>query len=52
MPFCAESALSGVGKHPSEKDELWYRRDIDASGWKEKEIRLHFEAVDWETELQ
>ena len=26
VPFCAESALSGVGKHPTEKDELWYRR--------------------------
>lgn len=49
VPFCAESALSGVGKHPTEKDELWYRRDIDASAWKGKRVLLHFEAVDWET---
>ena len=49
VPFCAESALSGVGKHPTEKDELWYRRDVDASAWKDKRVLLHFEAVDWET---
>jgi Glycosyl hydrolases family 2, sugar binding domain/Glycosyl hydrolases family 2/Glycosyl hydrolases family 2, TIM barrel domain len=48
VPFCAESALSGVGKHPTEKDELWYRRDVDASAWKGKRVRLNFEAVDWE----
>lgn len=49
VPFCAESALGGVGKHPTEKDELWYRRDIDASSWNGKRVILHFEAVDWET---
>ncbi len=48
VPFCAESALSGVGKHPTEKDELWYRRDIDATAWKGKRVLLHFGAVDWE----
>ncbi|MEO2089159.1 MAG: sugar-binding domain-containing protein [Gemmataceae bacterium] len=48
VPFCAESALSGVGKHPTEKDELWYRRDVDASQWKGRRVLLHFEAVDWE----
>lgn len=49
VPFCVESALSGVGKHPTENDELWYRRDIDASAWKGKRVLLHFGAVDWET---
>jgi hypothetical protein len=48
VPFCIESALSGVGKHPSEKQELWYRRDIDASAWKGQRVLLHFGAVDWE----
>jgi hypothetical protein len=48
VPFCAESALGGVGKHPTEKDELWYRRDIDASKWKGQRVLLHFDAVDWE----
>ncbi len=49
VPFCIESALSGVGKHPTEKQELWYHRDIDASAWKDKRVLLHFGAVDWET---
>ncbi len=49
VPFCIESALSGVGKHPTEMQELWYRRDIDASAWKGKRVLLHFGAVDWET---
>ena len=49
VPFCIESALSGVGKHPTETQELWYRRDIDASAWKGKRVLLHFGAVDWET---
>ncbi len=49
VPFCIESALSGVGKHPTETQELWYRRDIDASTWKGKRVLLHFGAVDWET---
>lgn len=48
VPFCAESALGGVGKHPTEKDELWYRRDVDATAWKDKRVLLHFDAVDWE----
>jgi hypothetical protein len=49
VPFCVESALSGVGKHPTEAQNLWYRRDIDASAWKGKRVLLHFDAVDWET---
>ncbi|MBX3399385.1 MAG: beta-galactosidase [Gemmataceae bacterium] len=48
VPFCIESALSGVGKHPTEKQELWYRRDIDASKWANNRVILHFGAVDWE----
>lgn len=48
VPFCIESALSGVGKHPTEKQELWYRRQIDASAWKGQRVLLHFGAVDWE----
>ncbi len=48
VPYCVESALSGVGKHPTEKEELWYRRDIDASTWKKRQVLLHFGAVDWE----
>ncbi|QEL17306.1 glycoside hydrolase family 2 protein [Limnoglobus roseus] len=49
VPFCIESALSGVGKHPTPAQELWYRRDLDASAWKGQRVLLHFGAVDWET---
>jgi hypothetical protein len=49
VPFCAESALGGVGKHPTEKQELWYHRAIDAAAWAGKRVLLHFGAVDWET---
>ncbi len=49
VPFCLESSLSGVGKHLTPEQELWYRRDIDASAWKRQRVRLNFEAVDWET---
>lgn len=49
VPFCIESALSGVGKHPTELQELWYRRDLDASAWAGNRVLLHFGAVDWET---
>ena len=48
VPFCAESALSGVGKSVTKDQNLWYRRTIDASTWKDKRIILHFGAVDWE----
>lgn len=49
VPFCVESALGGVGKHPTEKQELWYHRAIDASAWQGKRVLLHFGGVDWET---
>src|SRR5437870_2866099 len=49
VPFCIESALSGVGKHITADQNLWYRRMIAIpAGWPGKRILLHFEAVDWE----
>jgi hypothetical protein len=49
VPFCAESALSGVGKHPTRDQYLWYHRTVEVpAGWKDKRVLLHFEAVDWE----
>src|SRR5438309_11438287 len=30
VPFCIESSLSGVGKHPDEKQALWYHRAFKA----------------------
>lgn len=52
VPFALESALSGVGRVLKADEELWYKRDfqIDPS-WKKKRILLHFEAVDWKTDV-
>lgn len=51
VPFGIESALSGVGKHVTKDQNLWYSRTFEVpagEGWKGKRILLHFEAVDWE----
>ena len=50
VPFCVESALSGVGKAVQPSERLWYRRtfrkpDMPPGG----RVLLHFGAVDWET---
>src|SRR5947207_707210 len=48
VPFCVESALSGVGKTVTKDQNLWYRRTFEVpAGWQGKRI-LHFQAVDWE----
>jgi hypothetical protein len=49
VPFCIESALSGVGKHVTKDQNLWYSRTFEVpGGWKKQSVLLHFEAVDWE----
>ena len=49
VPFCPESALSGVGKSVTKDQNLWYRRTVEVpAGWKGKRVLLHFGAVDWE----
>lgn len=49
VPFCAESALSGVGKSVLPDQLLWYRRTIEIPDkWNGQRIFLHFGAVDWE----
>ena len=50
VPFCVESALSGVKKTVIEKDRLWYRRTFEVPGqWAGQCVLLHFGGVDWET---
>ncbi len=50
VPFCAESALSGVGLRVGEKNALWYRTSFDVpKAWKGR-VLLHFDAVDWKTQ--
>jgi hypothetical protein len=50
VPFCAESALSGVMKSVGKDKRLWYRRTFSIpESWKGGNVLLHFGAVDWET---
>ena len=50
VPFCVESALSGVGKTVSKDQFLWYHHSVEIpSGWKGRRILLHFGAVDYVT---
>ncbi|MFO0797095.1 MAG: glycoside hydrolase family 2 TIM barrel-domain containing protein [Gemmataceae bacterium] len=49
VPFCAESALSGVGRRVTPDQHLWYKRSVEVpAGWAGKRVLLHFGAVDWE----
>jgi hypothetical protein len=50
VPFCIESALSGVKRKFTPNDRLWYSRSFTAPGLKEGErLILNFGAVDYET---
>ncbi|MDR3235490.1 MAG: beta-galactosidase [Prevotellaceae bacterium] len=52
VPFAVESSLSGVQKTVGKNNELWYKRTFTVpSAWKNKNIILHFGAVDWKTEI-
>ncbi len=52
VPFAVESALSGVGKRITEKQELVYQRSFDVpTAWKGKKVLLHFGAVDWKADV-
>lgn len=49
VPFCVESALSGVGKAVGAANRLWYRRTFDVpADWAAGRVLLHFGAADWE----
>ena len=49
VPFCVESALSGVGKAVQPDQRLWYCRTFDLpQDWTGGRVLLHFGAVDWE----
>ena len=52
VPYPLESALSGVMK-PLEADQrLWYRRQFSVpKDWLGQRLCLHFDAVDWQTEV-
>ncbi len=50
VPFCAESALSGVGSKVGPDSLLWYHRTFEIPGsWRDRKILLNVDASDWET---
>ena len=52
VPFAVESSLSGVMKTVGAEKELWYETSFSIDkNWKNKDILLHFGAVDWKTEI-
>jgi beta-galactosidase/beta-glucuronidase len=52
VPFAVESALSGVGKTVGQGNSLWYRTTFTIpSNFKGKNVLLHFEGVDWESDV-
>ncbi len=48
VPFCIESALSGVARAVGPENELWYRRTFQAEPLGSNRLLLHFGAVDWQ----
>lgn len=52
VPFCIESALSGVKRAVTEDQALWYRRTFEIPGdWRGQRVLLHFGAVDWSADV-
>ncbi len=51
VPFCVESALSGVQRALLPNEKLWYRRSFEVPALKEQRLLLHFGAVDHSCEL-
>ncbi len=46
VPFCPESALSGIG-HVDRVLAVWYRRSVEVPrAWAGRDVVLHFQAVD------
>jgi beta-galactosidase/beta-glucuronidase len=52
VPFPVESSLSGVKKTVGEDNVVWYERSFTIpSGWRGRDILLHFGAVDWQADV-
>ncbi len=52
VPFCIESALSGVGRNIGDGQALWYSRTFSKPVLGDRErLLLHFDAVDWDTRV-
>ena len=51
VPFCVESALSGVGRFPSPDSLLLYRTEFKLPKWNAGRVLLHFGAVDQNADI-
>lgn len=52
VPFAVESALSGVQRSVGKDSVIWYQTEINIpSQLRNKELLMHFGAVDWQTEV-
>lgn len=51
VPFAIESSLSGVARTVGKDSVLWYKRTIDVASFKNKNVLLHFGAVDWQADI-
>ena len=52
VPYCIESALSGVQKTVGTDNALWYSKSFTVPNkWKNGRVLLHFGAVDWMTDV-
>lgn len=52
VPFALESALGGVRRLLHHDEALWYYRIFEASPREGQRMLLHFEAVDYESEIR
>ena len=51
VPFAVEAPLSGVGRRLKPTEALWYRRSIELKPANDERTLLHFEAVDYASEV-
>ncbi|MEO7214562.1 MAG: sugar-binding domain-containing protein [Mucilaginibacter sp.] len=50
VPYCPESVLSGIER--KQEINMWYRRSFEIpSGWKNKQVIIHFDAVDHDASI-
>ncbi|HMQ08076.1 MAG TPA: glycoside hydrolase family 2 TIM barrel-domain containing protein [Saprospiraceae bacterium] len=52
VPFPIESSLSGIMRSVGKGKEAWYQTKVNIpANWMEKNILLHFGAVDWKADI-
>jgi hypothetical protein len=51
VPFALEAPLSGVGRRLKADEALWYQRQFDLKSRPRGRLLLHFEAVDYASEV-